>query len=69
MSARGWSTLTATRYCRCGASVTVRSAPAEAGEFVLGVFDAAHHGTGHGEASQAEAARARRRNEASEVIS
>lgn len=60
MSVVAWSTLTATRYCKCGASLTVRSAPAEAGEGVLAVFDTLHRATGHGEATQAEAARARR---------
>lgn len=58
-----WSTLTATRYCLCGASLTVRSSPASVADHVLGCFDNLHLGDGHGPASQAQAARARRKAE------
>jgi hypothetical protein len=52
-----------TRYCRCGASMRGSVTPPAAARRVVALFDEFHTGEGHGPATAAQAAAARRREE------
>lgn len=49
------------RYCLCGAALHARSRPASTAQTLAAVFAGQHTGDGHGPATPAQAAAARRR--------
>ena len=51
------------RYCLCGGALHARSTPAGVAEDIADRFDEQHTGPGHGPATAAQAAQARRRDE------
>lgn len=55
--------MTIIRYCLCGASMHASSGSTAMVEDIEAMFLQAHTGEGHGDATQAQASRARRREE------
>ncbi|GAA2623718.1 hypothetical protein GCM10010399_63720 [Dactylosporangium fulvum] len=52
-----------TRHCLCGSALHARSTPPAAAETIAALWEREHTGPGHGAATAAQAAQARRREE------